>query len=155
LYGVTYYGGAPSSAGVIFRLNFHLVAPSAPTLVRVMPAANQSVRVIWSRPLGATSYAIKRAVGGGSYVALATGLTDASYVDTAVTTGQRYHYVVTALNALGESLGSYDVAITAGRATRGDLGGTVDSTGYADVVWRHTSGAVTVWLMRDFSVLGG
>jgi uncharacterized repeat protein (TIGR03803 family) len=151
LYGVVYYGGGPSAAGLIYRLNFHRAPPAAPTLVRAAPATNQGVRVRWSQPLGATSFGVKRAVGDGSYVVVASGLTDASYVDTAVTSGQRYHYVVTAFNEMGEGVGSYEVAITAGRTVRGDL----DGDGMADLVWRHSTGAVTIWQMRDFSVIGG
>jgi hypothetical protein len=33
--------------------------------------------------------------------------------------------------------------------------GDFNGDGHADLLWRHTSGAVTIWLMNDTRIIGG
>src|SRR5262249_27053955 len=70
------------------------------------------------------------------------GLSETSFVDTSAVRGVRYFYVVTATNALGESVGSYEVTITPGRAAPGDF----DGDGKTDIaVFRPATGT---WFIR-------
>ncbi|MBC8010709.1 MAG: hypothetical protein H7067_11515 [Burkholderiales bacterium] len=58
------------------------------------------VSLAWSAPDGAVSYNVKRGTtAGGPYTTLATGVTATTYLDTAVTNGTSYYYVVSAVNS--------------------------------------------------------
>jgi hypothetical protein len=89
-------------------------SPPAPTGVTAT-RLNQPgrIRVNWNTSSGAASYNVKRStVSGGPYtvVASATGNT---YTDTGLTSGTTYHYVVSAVNAAGESGNSNQASATA------------------------------------------
>jgi hypothetical protein len=59
----------------------------------------------WNPAARASSYNVKRApASGGAYTNLATGLTSTNYIDSTVVNGGKYFYVITAVNAYGESL---------------------------------------------------
>jgi uncharacterized repeat protein (TIGR03803 family) len=134
LVGLT-MGGGPADAGVAFRLN-PFSAPIAPVEVNIVNAAG-GVRVSWSAVQGATSYTVKRAGVPTAESVVTAGLTATSITDTTTIAGHRYYYIVTAVNAFGESVRSYEVSITAGRATRGDF----DGDGKTDVaVYRPVGG---------------
>jgi fibronectin type 3 domain-containing protein len=83
-------------------------APRAPTGV-VATAGNQQVGLTWNASVGATSYHVKRSTtAGGPYTQIAAPTTT-SYTDTSVTNGTTYYYVISALNAIGESPNSSEV----------------------------------------------
>ncbi|MEN1988257.1 glycoside hydrolase family 6 protein [Paenibacillus hubeiensis] len=86
-------------------------APSAPASLTAT-AGNGQVTLSWSASSGATSYHVKRATNAsGPYATVAANVTAASYTDTGLNNGTTYHYVVSAVNAAGES--SPSVAATA------------------------------------------
>ena len=59
----------------------------------------------WSPAAKAATYNVKRApASSGAYTNLATGLTVTNYTDSTVSNGGIYFYVITAVNAYGESL---------------------------------------------------
>ncbi|MBA0884957.1 LamG-like jellyroll fold domain-containing protein, partial [Flavobacterium undicola] len=82
------------------------VFESVPPAIPGRPVTtNQSDRVnlTWDTALGASSYKVKRGiVSGGPYTTIATVSTN-SYVDTNVTSGNPYYYVVSSLGATQES----------------------------------------------------
>jgi Ricin-type beta-trefoil lectin domain-like len=83
--------------------------PSAPTNL-VATAGNASVMLSWNPSMGATSYNVKRAaVSGGPYTVIATQ-SGQTYSDSALTNGTNYYYVVSALNAGGESVNSTEAS---------------------------------------------
>ena len=63
---------------------------------------------------GATSYTVKRSLTtGGPYTDFTqSGITGTSYIDTGLTNGTTYYYVVTASNASGESGNSNQASAT-------------------------------------------
>jgi len=64
----------------------------------------------WSISDRATSYNVKRAnAGNGSYATIGSEVTGTNYTDTTVTNGGIYYYVVTAVNAYGQSAVSHQV----------------------------------------------
>ena len=135
LYGLTTAGG-PIDLGVAYRLN-PFSAPIAPVTVTISNAGATGVRVSWSAVSGATSYTVKRGSATSAESVVATGLTGTSFTDTTTSGRRRYYYIVTALNGFGESVGSYEVSVTPGRGTRGDM----DGDGRTDLtVYRPSSG---------------
>lgn len=71
----------------------------------------------WTASTGATSYHVKRSTtNGGPYTQVA-GPTSPSYTDTSVNAGTPYYYVVSALNAYGESSNSSQASATPAAAT--------------------------------------
>jgi hypothetical protein len=99
-------GGGPTSggsgAGTIPASN---QAPAAPTALAAM-AGNQQISLSWNPSSGATSYHIKRAsLAGGPYIQMGTAAAT-GYTDSGLTNGATYFYVVSALNASGESANS-------------------------------------------------
>ena len=77
--------------------------PPAPTGLAAT-AGNAQVALSWSAASGATSYNVKRSTtNGGPYSNVATNVTATSFTNTGLTNGTTYYYVVTAVNANGES----------------------------------------------------
>jgi hypothetical protein len=86
-------------------------APAAPTGLSAQPA-NGQVSLSWTASTGANSYNVKRAMKtGGPYDTVGTP-TATSFTDTTVTNGTQYFYVVSALNAAGQSPDSTEVSAT-------------------------------------------
>ena len=96
--------------------------PPAPTGL-AGTAGNAQVSLTWNAVSGATGYNVKRSLtSGGPYANVAANTTATSFVNTGLTNGTPYYYVVTALNASGESPISTQVNATPA-ATGGETGG--------------------------------
>ena len=88
----------------------------------------------WVTSIGAKNYTLKRATKDGGYHVIAREVAATTYTDTGVQSGEVYHYVVSAVNALGESPDSYPTSICAGLPkpwTHQDVG-TVAAAGEAN-----------------------
>jgi hypothetical protein len=100
--------------------------PSAPMGVTAT-AGNQQVSLSWTASSGATAYHVKRSTtSGGAYTQIGAPTT-ASYSDSGLTNGTAYYYVVSALNAAGESANSTPASATPTGALP-DVTITVDPT---------------------------
>jgi hypothetical protein len=85
--------------------------PAAPTGVSVIPGNTRTI-LNWNASSGATSYRVKRATTtGGPYSQIASPTTT-TYTDTALSNGTAYYYVITAVNAVGESGNSAQATAT-------------------------------------------
>jgi len=83
-------------------------SPLAPSGLVAVPGDGQ-VALTWSASISATLYHVRRATTtGGPYTQVA-GPASPTYTDTGLTNGTTYYYVVTALNATGESGSSSEV----------------------------------------------
>jgi chitin-binding protein len=100
--------------------------PTAPTGLAAV-AGNAQVQLNWNAVSGATGYNVKRSTtNGGPYANVNTApVTATTFTNTGLTNGTPYFYVVTALNASGESPVSTQVSATPQAATGGNGGVTV------------------------------
>ena len=123
-------------------------------------AGNAQAKLSWTATTGAASYNIKRAtVSGGPYATVATGVTSLSYTNTALTNGTVYYYVISAVNAGGESANSAQVSVTptAGSLPAAPTGLTATAAGNNSDVrlnWTAVTGA-TSYKVKRATVNGG
>jgi subtilase family serine protease/flagellar hook assembly protein FlgD len=86
-------------------VNINVAGPSAPiSATAYAPAEGGKVIVSWTvgqGPQPAAFAVLRGSQAGGPYSAVASGFTALSYVDTAVSNGTRYYYVVSGVDALG------------------------------------------------------
>ncbi|WP_174818612.1 endo-1,4-beta-xylanase [Paenibacillus kobensis] len=126
--------------------------PAAPTGLTAT-AGNGSVSLAWTASTGATSYNVKRAAtSGGTYTTVATGVTGTTYTNTSLTNGTTYYYVVTAVNATGESTASTQASATptAGVSVPAVPTGVTATAGNGSVTlaWTASSGATSYNVKR-------
>jgi fibronectin type 3 domain-containing protein len=123
--GTTYYYvvSALNSAGESANSSQASATPAAPATPPAAPAGLQAtagsaqVSLTWTASAGATSYHVKRSTtNGGPYTQVAAPTTT-SHADTGLTNGTTYYYVVSALNAAGESANSSQASATPANAT--------------------------------------
>jgi alpha-N-arabinofuranosidase len=101
-------GGYCNVAEVEFW-GFNAVAPSAPTGLSAV-AGDAQVALSWNVSSGATNYYIKRSTTSGSgYINIATN-TSLAFTNTGLNNGTPYYFVVSAVNAFGESTNSAQVS---------------------------------------------
>ncbi len=94
-----------------------LAVPDQPKSV-VAAAGTDRLVVSWAAVAGATSYNIHRATtSGGPYTTIATGVTSANYVDSQVSAGTTYYYIVDATNSSGTGPSSSEVAAVRSAST--------------------------------------
>jgi hypothetical protein len=86
--------------------------PAPPVGVGVTAAVSAQMNVSWTATTGATGYLVKRGTRGGPY-SLQVAVNATSALDTAVTSGAQYCYVVVATSAAGESGNSGEACATA------------------------------------------
>ena len=109
LAGLTVTGGR---LNVYSALRSCVEPPDAP-LNLAATAGDTAVTLTWSGAAGATSFNVKRSqTQGGPYTPVATQVAGKSYVDHTVSNGVTYYYVVSGVNALGESVDSNEAFAT-------------------------------------------
>jgi subtilisin family serine protease len=132
-----------------------LLPPAAPTGLAATPG-NGQISLSWTAPSGVTSYTVKRSsTSGGPYTPIQTGISGTSIVDTGLVNGATYYYVVTAVNAAGESPTSNEASAT-------PTAGSAAPTGLAAMpipsrlvlTWNASQGATSYHVKRA-TVSGG
>jgi len=86
-------------------------APAAPTGLTAT-AGNAQVSLTWTASSGATSYNVKRGTTTGGPYTQVSSVTGPSFLDTGLTNGTTYFYVVSAVNSIGESPNSAQASVT-------------------------------------------
>jgi fibronectin type 3 domain-containing protein len=86
-------------------------APAPPTNLTAA-AGNQQASLSWTASGGATSYKVKRGTASGGPYTMVGSPAGTTYADTSLTNGTAYYYVVTAVNATGESANSNQASAT-------------------------------------------
>ncbi len=124
--------------------------PSAPTGLTAT-AGNASVSLTWNASSGATSYNVKRSTTSGSGYATISSPSAAAYTDTTAVNGTTYYYVVTAVNAAGESGVSNQASATPTLAAPAEPTGLSATGGNAQVslTWNPSSGATSYNVKRS------
>ena len=137
-----YTRGSTSGGG-----NPSLQAPSGLTAT----AGNAQVNLAWNASGGALAYYVKRATtSGGPYTQVATP-SSTSYVDTAVSNGTKYFYVVSAYDSDGQSANSAEVSATPQVQAPAAPNGLQATAGNAQVSlsWNAVSGATSYHVKRS------
>jgi hypothetical protein len=108
------------------------IPPAIPASLTATGGTSEIV-LSWTASPSAASYNIKRSTEAGSgYETIATGITATGYTDAGLTVGNTYYYVVSAVNALGESGDSSEansLVLSASESWRKQHFGTTDETG--------------------------
>jgi fibronectin type 3 domain-containing protein len=119
-----YVVSAVNSTGESANSNEVSATPSAPAIAPATPTSlqatggNAQISLTWNASAGATSYNVKRSTtSGGPFTTTLASPTVTNYVDTTVTNGTAYFYVVSAVNATGESANSSQATATPVAAT--------------------------------------
>jgi probable HAF family extracellular repeat protein len=87
------------------------VPPAAPANLAATPGSAR-VSLSWTTSASTVSYNVKRSGAPfGTYTTIASGVSNASYVDTTVHNQTDYYYEVSAVNAVGESQNSVFVHV--------------------------------------------
>ena len=128
--------------------------PGAPSGLQAT-AGNAQVILSWTASTGAASYHVKRGTTtGGPYTQVAAP-TSANFTDTGLTNASTYYYVVSALNASGESANSSEANATpsAPAAPPATPAGLTATAGNAQVslTWTASAGATSYHVKRSTS----
>ena len=130
---------------------------SGPVTVPATPAGlgatagNGQVALSWTASSGATSYHVKRSTSSGGPYTQISAPTGASFTDTGLTNGTAYFYVVSAVNAAGESSNSGQVSATPKSpvpAVPASLSATAGNQQVA-LAWSASSGATSYHVKRS------
>ncbi|MGC1965316.1 MAG: glycoside hydrolase family 44 protein [Candidatus Acidiferrales bacterium] len=151
-YVVAAYNSAGSSANSAeASATPALPPPSAPAGLSAA-AGNAQITLAWNTSAGATSYHVKRSTNSGAEIQISAPTTN-SYTDTGLTNGTKYFYVVSAVNAGGESANSSEVSATptAPAAPPPTPTGLQATAGNAQVAltWNASTGATSYHLKRS------
>ena len=99
------------SASELAALSTPAPEPSSGLVAR---PENRGARLAWIPANAASTYTIRRATVGDSYSTIATGVSGLTYVDTGLTNGATYSYVVRTVNPTGESADSIEASVVPG-----------------------------------------
>jgi len=143
------------------------VGSATPANVIALPGTSQ-INLSWYCPSVTATFNVKRSLThGGSYAAIATNLTAMAFNDTNVSPGTLYFYVVTAMDAAGESVISSEASasLIAAPSTNWlteDVGavGATGSFGLTNSVLTILGSGADIWNSADgfryvFQVLTG
>jgi hypothetical protein len=88
-----------------------IAAPAAPAGLTATGGVEQVV-LSWNASAGAVSYNVKRSTTSSGPYATNASLAGTNYLDTGLTSGATYYYVVSAVNAAGQSTNSIQAGAT-------------------------------------------
>jgi hypothetical protein len=120
------------------------VSPEPPNISDAL-AGDRQVLLLWQGVAFATGYNLKRAaVSGGPYTTITNGLAGASFVDSGLSNGSTYYYILNATNQIGESLSSAEVSATPIPFVGGNLTAKLVPSGLS-ISWPAT---YTGWILQ-------
>ena len=114
-WGVPFGNSMGWNPATVFKNN-GTAPPPLPATPSGLNATADDARILlsWTSSSGATSYNIYRGLsaGGESATAIATGITDTTFINTSLTNGSTYFYKIDAVNANGKSPLTTEVSST-------------------------------------------
>jgi fibronectin type 3 domain-containing protein len=153
LYVVSAYNSYGRSANSAEVNATPMAPPPAPPTGVTATASNTQVVLSWSASTGATSYNVKRSTTSGGPYATVSSSTVSYYTNTGLTNGTTYYYVVSAVNASGESANSSEVKGTpAAPATPPAVPTGLQSAGgnaQVSLNWTASAGAASYHVKRS------
>ena len=88
-----------------------LQSPAVPADVSATVSSTRAF-LTWDATVGAAGYNVKRTTTpGGPYTTVASGINAVSYTCTGLTSGVKYFYVISAVDSVGESANSSEIAV--------------------------------------------
>ncbi|MGB7233448.1 MAG: glycoside hydrolase family 44 protein, partial [Candidatus Acidiferrum sp.] len=131
--------------------------PSTPNGLQAT-AGNAQISLTWTASSGATSYHVKRSTSNGGPYAEVSSPTTTSFTDTSLANGTAYYYVVSALNAAGESAnsaqaGATPVASVVVPPIPTSLVATAGNT-QVSLTWNSSTGATSYHVKRSTTTSG-
>lgn len=107
-------GSSPSKLVCYGLLPSPTAPPVAPAALTAT-AGNAQVSLTWTSSSTASSYKLFRGSSpGGPYTSIKTGIPTTTWIDSGLTNGSTYYYVVAATNSIGDSGNSNEAAATPG-----------------------------------------
>ncbi len=151
---VTAQGGENAVlSGIFFDSIGNIPASPAPVSGVTAAGGNGLVVLNWKNDPAAASYDVKRSANtGGPYAAVASNVSATTYTDSAVANGTAYYYVVTAVNAAGESVNSNEASATPQAAvivSTGNVATFVKSDSRTQGAWQTTYGSNGYSIVAD------
>jgi hypothetical protein len=123
-------------------------APQTPAVISAS-AGDGQILLTWQGVSLATGYNVKRAtISGGPYTPVTNGLTGASFVDTGLSDGTTFYYIVTATNQIGESLASLEVSATPVPSTGTNVSAALSSS-KVTIFWPSTYAG---WILQTNTI---
>lgn len=131
--------------------------PSIPAGLVASGTSTSQVHIAWNASTGASSYNVKRStVSGGPFTTIATSVTATAFDDGGLTANTTYYYVVSAVNANGESANSSQAAATTLQPIPGpwvgsDIGavGVAGSSSYNSGTFTMNGSGADIWGTAD------
>ena len=153
---VRLYGKALAPDELLFSTPPAGVPPVPGGLVAAATSVSR-IHLAWNPSSGATSYKVKRsATSGGPYTTVAPDVTTTSFDDAGLNSSTTYHYVVSAVNANGESVDSAEASATTLQAppppwTSSDIGavGLAGSASYGSGTFNVNGSGTDIWGVAD------
>jgi len=110
--GTFYYKVTPVNAGGIAANAITTTKPTPPASLAAT-AGNAQITLSWPAAIGATGYILQRGTSSGNDTnIIASGLTSTNYLDTGLTNGTTYYYVVSAMGSAANSGNSVEAHAT-------------------------------------------
>ncbi len=133
--------------------------PFMPLALSVASATPSTLALSWAAAPGTNSYHVKRStVSGGPYTTIATGVSTTSYTDTGLSQLTTYYYVVSAVNTIGESPDSVELAAltrpTGPPAAPTSVTAVAVAFNQVQLSWTESLGALSYQVKRSLSSSG-
>jgi hypothetical protein len=134
------YGLNTNTAGQVNLEVTNAYTVTAPPTGLTATAGSGQILLNWTASAGASGYVVGRSTtNNGPYISITTNATT-SYLDTGLTDGTTYYYVVSATNAFGESANSSQASATPQVSTPTSLTATAGN-GEVLLNWAASAGA--------------
>jgi hypothetical protein len=117
---------------------------------------SSQVSLSWSPASGAAVYNLKRSLSSGTGFATVLSTSGTSGVDTTVTNGTLYYYVVTGSNSIGESGSSSQIGVLPGSLPSpwltmniGSMGGAIGGANLSGTTYKVAGSGTDIWGTAD------